>query len=368
MLFLLASCCVCSAAVAADYPEQAQDKLIIETVLRLEGFDLNSSEKAQAAVMRYLRHNAGSETFFELIRKFRITQASDLLLELAAERPEETEGVEAARLLLKMEQTEALQEAIARGDQRAANVVTALGQSGEKEAAQLLAPLLTDEKRPLAVRSAAARAVARQPQGEQQLLKLVTDDKLPEDLHFTVANVLHTSASEKIRRQAAEHLPLPATADAEPLPPLAELVKSRGDPARGHEVFRSKGTCIKCHQVGAEGKEVGPDLSEIGSKLTREAMYVAILDPSAGISHNYETFQAILANGTAFSGVKISETDDSVTLKSAEAIERTIPREEIDEIYKQKVSLMPADLQKTMSVEQLVDVVEYLTTLKKQGE
>jgi hypothetical protein len=32
---------------------------------------------------------------------------------------------------------------------------------------------------------------------------------------------------------------------------------------------------------------------------------------------------------------------------------------------KQEVSLMPADLQKVMSAEELVDVVEYLTTLKQ---
>jgi len=30
------------------------------------------------------------------------------------------------------------------------------------------------------------------------------------------------------------------------------------------------------------------------------------------------------------------------------------------------VSLMPADLTKIMTVEQLVDVVEYMTTLKKE--
>ena len=37
---------------------------------------------------------------------------------------------------------------------------------------------------------------------------------------------------------------------------------------------------------------------------------------------------------------------------------------EIEEKVKQSVSLMPADLQKVMCVKELIDVVEYLTTLK----
>jgi hypothetical protein len=32
---------------------------------------------------------------------------------------------------------------------------------------------------------------------------------------------------------------------------------------------------------------------------------------------------------------------------------------------KQNISLMPADLQKVMTAEEMVDVVEYMTTLKK---
>ena len=42
---------------------------------------------------------------------------------------------------------------------------------------------------------------------------------------------------------------------------------------------------------------------------------------------------------------------------------RAIPS---SELQKQRVSLMPADLQKLMTKQELIDVVEYLTTLKKK--
>jgi putative heme-binding domain-containing protein len=197
-------------------------------------------------------------------------------------------------------------------------------------------------------------------------LELVKDGKLPADLNFSAANILHVSADQGIRNQAAQHLQLPVTVGANPLPPLAELIKQQGNHERGQQIFSTTGTCTQCHVVNGQGKQVGPDLSEIGSKLSKEAMYVSILDPSAGISHNYESYVAVLDDGNVITGILISETDQEITLKTAEAIERKIERESIEEIKKQTISLMPADLQKTMTAEQLVDVVEYLTTLKKK--
>jgi putative heme-binding domain-containing protein len=151
------------------------------------------------------------------------------------------------------------------------------------------------------------------------------------------------------------------------LPPVSELVKRSGDVAAGKHVFNTIGTCAKCHKVRGEGKEVGPDLSEIGSKLSKEALYVSILDPSAGISHNFETYTFLLADGSVQNGILVSQTDAEFQVKTAEAIVRKIPREEVEEFKKSTVSLMPADLQKLLTAQNLVDMVEYMTTLKKPG-
>ena len=106
-------------------------------------------------------------------------------------------------------------------------------------------------------------------------------------------------------------------------------------------------------------------MSEIGSKLTREALYVSILDPSAGISHNYEMYLIELASGNIVSGVIISRTDEALVLKDKEAIEKVIKTSDIDLIKKSEVSLMPADLVKTLTEEKLADIVEFLSSLKK---
>ena len=47
---------------------------------------------------------------------------------------------------------------------------------------------------------------------------------------------------------------------------------------------------------------VGPDLTEIGSKLARQALYSAVLDPNAGISHNYENYEVEALDGKIETG------------------------------------------------------------------
>jgi len=140
----------------------------------------------------------------------------------------------------------------------------------------------------------------------------------------------------------------------------------KGDASRGKVVYNTVGKCITCHVVNGEGKDVGPNHSEIGSKLSREAFFEAILFPSAGISHNYETWTAVTNSGNTITGILVSQTPAEVQLKGSDALIRTVKRSELEEFVKQPVSLMPADLQKTMTVEELVDVIEYSQTLKKK--
>lgn len=352
-------------ALRAEEPDPAKDALIVETLLRLDSFDLEAKPKTKAAVLRFLKANAGSEQFFQLIERFQIKDADDVLLELAIVKPSETEGVKAAELALKLA-SESIDKTLA-GDNasRAAGLIVALGNVGGNAVNERLMPLVTSGEHPLAVRSAAVAALGKSLPGEKFLLAAVKEKKLSEDLNFSLANVLFASVDPAIKAEAAKHLKLPATAGATPLPPLPELVKMKGDIAHGKELFNNKATCNKCHMVLGQGKEVGPNLSEIGSKLSKEAFLVSILDPSAGISHSFETFVAVTDDGKVISGILVSKTDAEVVLKDSSAIVHTLKMDEVEELKKLPTSLMPADLQKLMSAQELVDVVEYLMSLKK---
>lgn len=59
-----------------------------------------------------------------------------------------------------------------------------------------------------------------------------------------------------------------------------------GDVNRGREIFRQQ--CIKCHRVGTEGREIGPELTKIGASQTADYVLESILDPNAVIVRGYK--------------------------------------------------------------------------------
>jgi putative heme-binding domain-containing protein len=94
-------------------------------------------------------------------------------------------------------------------------------------------------------------------------------------------------------------------------------------------------------------------------------MFTSILDPSAGISHNFENYIVLTDSGQVFNGLLVSETPDEITLRTADAIDRKIPQDEIEQVKKSEKSIMPDNLHHNVDQDGLVDIVEYMTTLKK---
>lgn len=355
-----------ASAEEASPAQRAKDALIVKTLLRLPGVDLSAKPEAKAALLRHLETLKGSEQYVELVEKFSLREAKQELLKLALEQSETTAGVKAVGLLVMYDERELLAKAIADSDPaQGAKVIVVLGLLSDAKTNDLLTPLMVDAQQPLTIRAAAVGALGRNAPGQKWLLALVEKNELANDLKFAAANVLLSSADDAVREAAGKHLSLPATAGGEPLPPIAELVQRSGDAARGKELFATIGTCAKCHKAKGEGKEVGPDLSEIGTKLSKEAMYLSILDPSAGVSFNYETWALRTFDGTVLTGILVSQTDDAVELKTAESIVHKLSKDDIDQMKKSPLSIMPADIPKLLKAQDLVDIVEYLATLKK---
>ena len=367
--FAAVAICVCfvvapHTTVGQESP--GKDKLVVETLLRLKRYDVSGNEKWKAAVGRHLQTIKGTPPYLDLVKAFGVTDAIPDLLELAISSHAETIGVNAASVLLDFKQSALLLNEINGGDStRALAIAGALSLSAHPAGYTILKPIVTDASSSRQIRSVAIRGVGTTKQGQQYLVDLLSAEQIPDELLFTTGTVLFGSSDPLIVKSAREFITLPKTANATPVPPVNELIRLKGDAVAGKVVFDNKGTCIKCHQVGETGKEIGPSLSEIGSKLSKEAMFVSILDPSAGVSHNYETYAIALTSGNVLSGILISRSDDEVVVRNAEGIDRVIPVTEIDDIAKTGISLMPADLQKVMTVQELVNVVAYLGQLKK---
>jgi putative heme-binding domain-containing protein len=156
------------------------------------------------------------------------------------------------------------------------------------------------------------------------------------------------------------------TRDGKTLPSMDDLSKLTGDAKAGAAVFRNvKGAnCIKCHEIGTEGNMIGPPLTVIGGKLNKLQLYEAVLYPSAAIEMGYEAWIVKTKKGEVFAGLKVEDTPDRITIKDTDGKYHDVDRDDIARLVKQTISLMPEGLSETMTQPELVDLVEYLATLK----
>jgi len=138
-----------------------------------------------------------------------------------------------------------------------------------------------------------------------------------------------------------------------------------GDPLRGQAVFEGQRTaCIACHTVQGRGGRIGPDLSTTGARRTTRDLLEAVLYPNSSLARGFETFAVLTSDGTVHTGLILSETTDAIRLRTTQQTELTIRRTEIEELQPNTVSVMPAGLDRTMSEEELRDLVAYLGSLK----
>lgn len=340
--------------------------IAVEALSRLQGVDINQNPKLKEAVLKVLAATRGTPQFVKIVRQFHLTDQTAGLLELAIQNPASDGGVEAMRLILANNDLTLVQQTLQGTNASAAhNTAEVLGNTCENAAARLLLPVATDARCSRELRKQAVRSLAQTWEGATALIQLEKEERLANDLRLTASAELNRARWPEIKAEAVRILPLSHGQNDQPLPPLAELLKMKGDPANGAKLFFEPAAgCANCHQVKGQGTDFGPNLSEIGSKLAKEALYEAILNPSAGISFGYEAWQLQLKSGDEAYGLIVSETAAEVAMKDAKGIITRYPKSKIQQREQMKLSIMPADLQQTMTAQQLVDLVEFLSSLK----
>ena len=137
-----------------------------------------------------------------------------------------------------------------------------------------------------------------------------------------------------------------------------------GSADRGRLLFANNITiqCIRCHQVGEQGSQVGPRLDGIASRRDAAHLLRAIIDPSADIEAEYRSVSVLLLSGRVVQGVLLAENDDSITIGDAEGQAIEISEDDIEDLLEQSTSIMP-EMQEDLTRRQIRDLVAYLRTL-----
>ncbi len=138
-----------------------------------------------------------------------------------------------------------------------------------------------------------------------------------------------------------------------------------GDPRRGQLVFRSsKAACSACHAIGYLGGRVGPDLTRIARVRTRRDLLESIIFPSASLVRSYEPVQVLTDEGKVYNGLVQQETPEELVLVTGPNQQVRIPRESIELMRPSQVSVMPAGLDKVLSLQELADLLSFLESAR----
>ena len=221
----------------------------------------------------------------------------------------------------------------------------------------------------------------------QLLEQMVTDEELDDQLRVEALVGLSAAWSRfrELFEQLAEgkHEPLAGEAQRElrlagqtlppeeRRPPAADinswqaLLAEPGDAASGRRLFFGHvgPQCSACHRHGGRGGQVGPELTNLASQSTREQVIRSIMDPSAEVAPHYQPYVLTTTDGETRVGLRLPKGGDDGVEVYADASGRRykIKSEEIEFRKSSEISIMPAGLEKSLTIEDLRDLVTFLT-------
>jgi putative membrane-bound dehydrogenase-like protein len=134
-----------------------------------------------------------------------------------------------------------------------------------------------------------------------------------------------------------------------------------GDASRGQASFRK--LCLACHQAGGEGKAVGPNLAIVRDNPP-EQILKNILYPSLVIAPNFVQYLVETRDGQVLNGIIVEAGGAGITLRRQGAEDATLLRKDIRNLVSSPVSLMPEDLLKGMSLQDVADLLQFVRTSK----
>ncbi len=320
-----------------------------------------SNPEAKTRLDGLLKPVIGKADFVALVERLNLTGFEKELLDFISANPNAPESVNAARLIAANRDgaLRFLKDADAKS---AKALIAALGRVSDRAAVAVMNQHFWPEKRE-DVRRVLIDALALSGEGGRAILKWQSEGKLPPAFKDQAALALSRSTDAGLRDQAARELPLPAAQGLANFPKLPELMQLKGDASKGPQMFMQAG-CVACHRVKGQFIDFGPDLTQIGNKLSKDGLFTAILYPSAAIEHSFNGVTVSTKSGQQSVGYVISETGEELTLRIAGGASQVLKKADITQRVEMTQSLMPPGLAAAIGPQGLVDLVAWLQTLK----
>ena len=207
--------------------------------------------------------------------------------------------------------------------------------------------------------------------GKEALTAALKDKKLPADVVKMSVRIVRSitvddgGISDLLKKAAPDSGGKPAYT-REDIPKIVAEV-SKGDPARGEEIFRRlEMQCQTCHSIGGMGGKVGPDIISLGASAPVDYIVEALIDPNAKVKEGYNSTLVLTNDGTLITGIIQKQDDSGLLVRNSKGEMITIPKANIKKM-KDAGSLMPAGLMELLTHAEVVDLVRFLSELGRPG-
>lgn len=209
----------------------------------------------------------------------------------------------------------------------------------------------------------ACRTLAARPAWAEVLLREILQWRLnPKRVPPDVVQQLRAYSDDQLQPMVKQAFGQPIEVSSEER--IAELQRLRSidysqpaDIEAGRAHFANR--CANCHRLFGEGKFVGPALDGY-ERGNLDFWLINMVDPSAEIREGFQSFSVLTSDGRLLTGMIEDRSGTSITLRSADDQRSELPVSDIDELRPLATSLMPDDLLKGLSPQEIRDLMAYL--------
>jgi putative membrane-bound dehydrogenase-like protein len=237
-------------------------------------------------------------------------------------------------------------------------VVSALGRSPSPSVAdELLArwPSLTPQ-----VREEASRVLLARADRALRMLEAVRSGRMrPTDLSVAQQAALRRHADSRVSQLAATVLQREAGDRHKVVQDYLPALELSADAGRGRQVFLM--ACQSCHRLGGDGFEVGPDLATVKNG-GKEKLLTSILDPNRDVDPRFTFFKFETTDAGLLVGTIVDEAPGGLRIKQVYGVETSIARTSLISIQSLGQSMMPENLEQTLTRQNIADLLEYIVT------
>ncbi|TWT61078.1 hypothetical protein Pan54_18120 [Rubinisphaera italica] len=142
---------------------------------------------------------------------------------------------------------------------------------------------------------------------------------------------------------------------------LRQLEKTQSSTAVGFEVFKKN--CANCHRVGQEGNLIGPQLDGIGVRPVVRILE-DILAPNQNIDATFRVTTFVMTDGRVQSGLIRRQEGSDIIIADQKGKEIRIPEFDIELKKTAPLSLMPANFDEVLSLDDFNHLLTYLREQK----